>query len=31
MRLGLGLHLWHKKDKDYVLADILNKRMEEDE
>ena len=31
MRLGLGLHLWHKKAKDYVLADILNKRMEEDE
>jgi len=24
--LGLGLHLWHKKDGNYVLADILGKR-----
>lgn len=26
MRLGLGLHLWHKHDGNYVLADILEKR-----
>ena len=26
MRLGLGLHLWHKQDGNYVLADILEKR-----
>ena len=31
MRLGLGLHLWHKKDGNYVLADILEKRKEENE
>ena len=30
MRLGLGLHLWHKHDGNYVLADILNKREEEE-
>ena len=29
MRLGLGLHLWHKHDGNYVLADILEKREEE--
>ena len=28
-RLGLGLHLWHKHDGNYVLADILEKREEE--
>jgi hypothetical protein len=26
MRVGLGLHLWHKHDGHYVLADILEKR-----
>ena len=26
MRLGLGLHLWHKHDGNYVLADILEER-----
>ena len=26
MRLGLGLHLWHKQDGNYVLADIPEKR-----
>jgi hypothetical protein len=31
MRLGLGLHLWHKHDGNYVLADILEKREEENE
>ena len=31
MRLGLGLHLWHKKDGNYVLADILGKREEDNE
>ena len=31
MRLGLGLHLWHKRDKNYVLADILEKREGENE
>ena len=31
MRLGLGLHLWHKQDGNYVLADILNKREEDNE
>ena len=31
MRLGLGLHLWHKKDGNYVLADILEKREENNE
>ena len=29
MRIGLGLHLWHKHDGNYVLADILEKREEE--
>ena len=29
MRLGHGLHLWHKHDGNYVLADILEKREEE--
>jgi len=34
MRLGLGLHLWHTKDKDgnvmsYVLSDILEEREKE--
>ena len=29
MRLGLGLHLWHNHDGNYVLADILEKREEE--
>ena len=29
MRLGLGLHLCHKHDGNYVLADILEKREEE--
>lgn len=29
MRIGLGLHLWHKHDGNYVLADILNKRDKE--
>ena len=29
MRLGLGLHLWHKHDGNDVLADILEKREEE--
>ena len=28
MRLGLGLHLWHKHDGNYVLANILSKREE---
>ena len=31
MRLGLGLHLWHKHDGNYVLADILEKRKEDNE
>ena len=31
MRLGLGLHLWHKKDGNYVLAEILKNREEENE
>ena len=31
MRVGLGLHLWHKKDGNYVLADILEKRKEDNE
>jgi hypothetical protein len=31
MRVGLGLHLWHKKDGNYVLADILEKRKENNE
>ena len=30
MRLGLGLHLWHKHDGNYVLADILEKREGEE-
>ena len=30
MRLGLGLHLWHKHDGNYVHADILEKREEEE-
>jgi len=29
MRLGLGLHLWHKHDGNYVLANILSKREED--
>ena len=29
MRLGLGLHLWHKHEGNYVLAAILEKREEE--
>ena len=31
MRVGLGLNLWHKKDGNYVLADILEKRKEDNE
>jgi len=30
MRVGLGLHLWHKHDGHYVLADILEKREGEE-